>query len=212
MSTIDDLFALIKILRTRCPWDIKQTPLSMCTYLLNETYELIDAIENKNSIPDIKEELGDVIFQLFFIASLYEEKGIFSFAEALTEVKEKMVRRHPHIFTDRKINDLEELYVVWDDIKQKEKPGKILDDIPINLPALLKAQKTGKKHSKAYPETSYGNLENLDVLYKKTLTTESPEAYGEFLMALALWGVDKGLEAESLLRQAIDRFQKEAPQ
>ncbi len=143
-TAVDRLLAVIDRLRGEdgCPWDRKQTPRSMTVYLVEEVYELIDAIEN--GIPaDVCEELGDVLFQVLFIAAIYRERGDFTLDDVADIAVDKMVRRHPHVFGDKPAETVEDVKRRWHQIKLKEKEGKTavstMDSVPRGLPALLRA-------------------------------------------------------------------------
>ena len=140
----DALIKLIERLRGKngCPWDKKQTPQTMSVYLLEEIYELVDAIESGNP-DDVCEELGDVLFQIFFIARLFQEMGHFDIEDVVRLNTEKMIRRHPHVFGDERVESAHEVKKLWHDIKIKEKnhsqKKSILDSVPVKLPALMRA-------------------------------------------------------------------------
>lgn len=172
-EAFNSFFQIIKTLRGEggCPWDIEQTPNSMKEYLLEETYEVIDAIEtseqmeaeetlqkntNKESIKEhIKEELGDVLLNTVMISYMYEQMGLFSFYDVLTFVCEKLIRRHPHVFGNENEKNTKlspnEVLTQWEKIKvEKEEMHKnpsILDDIPFSSP-LLKTLKLKKRVAK----------------------------------------------------------------
>ena len=121
----DDLLSLIKTLRGEngCPWDRKQTPRSMITQLLEETYELMDAIAEEE--PEaVCEELGDVLFHIFFLACLYEEKAAFNIETVAAGITRKMIRRHPHVFGDSVVQTAEEVKEQWQRIKNEENKAK----------------------------------------------------------------------------------------
>ncbi|OQY12021.1 MAG: nucleoside triphosphate pyrophosphohydrolase [Desulfobacteraceae bacterium 4572_19] len=182
---VDDLVKVIKVLRGEdgCPWDQKQDPKSIMACLLDESYELADAIGAGD--PDhICEELGDVLFQLLFLVELFCEKGAFNMEKVLAVVKEKMIRRHPHIFAGKKVGTIEELYKQWEKIKLEEKGGKkdisILDSIPKGLPALLRAYKVSNKVGRAGFDWN-----NISEVMKKV-----EEEWAEFNVALSLKNTD----------------------
>lgn len=134
-----------------CPWDRKQTFDSIKSYLLEETYEVMDAIDNQDW-KGLEEELGDLLLQPVFFAEMAEEEGRFSIADSLDRINQKLIRRHPHVFADAQAETPEEVKVRWDEIKELEKADQgrkpaesILDGIPRNLPALAEAEKIGKK-------------------------------------------------------------------
>lgn len=133
-----------------CPWDIEQTHESLRRYLIEEVYEVIEAIENEDA-PLLCEELGDLLLQIVFHARVAEECGEFSMQDVIDGVTEKMIRRHPHVFGDITVNDAGEVLVNWDAIKAQEKVGKrtgTLDGVSPGLPALMAAFKLQKKASK----------------------------------------------------------------
>ncbi|MDP2854248.1 MAG: nucleoside triphosphate pyrophosphohydrolase [Smithellaceae bacterium] len=144
---LQELIALIKKLRAPdgCPWDQKQTKQDVGKYLLDESYEVLDALAENNP-RHIQEELGDLLFQILFITEIASESGEFSLAEVMTAIKEKMIRRHPHVFGDVKVNSVRDVKDNWQEIKKQERGGKALEDnlfgnIPRSLPALKRAQK-----------------------------------------------------------------------
>lgn len=153
-STIHDLIKLIESLRgpDGCPWDKKQTPQSLVIFLIEEIYELADAIRSEN--PDeISEELGDVLFHVFFLARMFQERGEFSIQDVAGLITQKMIRRHPHVFGTQRIDNSDDVAQNWHKIKQSEKinAGKdsILDSVPTQLPALLRSYMIADRTSKA---------------------------------------------------------------
>ena len=147
------LLKIIKRLRSKdgCLWDRKQKKEDMAKYILEETYELIDAI-NSGSSDAIKEEMGDLLFQVFFLASISEEAGEFKVADIMKDVAEKMIRRHPHVFGNTEVKDIDEIKNNWEDIKnniekRNENARGLFDNIPRSMPALKRAQKVTEKAS-----------------------------------------------------------------
>lgn len=158
MYDIDDLIRVMERLRdpeTGCPWDIKQDFKSIVPSTLEECYELAHAIEQED-FHHVGEELGDVLFQVIFYAQLGREQGLFSFAEIVNTLVEKLVRRHPHVFAGGEIEavvegstSVEEVNANWEAIKSAERGAReqhgVLDDVPVALPALPRAQKLQKR-------------------------------------------------------------------
>ncbi len=146
----DTLIKLIETLRGEkgCPWDKKQTPNSIAVYLIEEIYELVDAITSNNP-EKICEELGDVLFQIFFVAGLYQESGLFDIRDVARLNTEKMIRRHPHVFGDEKAETTEKIRERWHEIKMKEKNrihrASLLDTVPSRLPALMRAYRISER-------------------------------------------------------------------
>ncbi len=151
---IDAILELIETLRGEngCPWDRKQTPRTIADYLIEETYELLDAIESDNP-EGVCEELGDVLFHILFLASLFREMGHFNVKEIIEQNLEKMTRRHPHVFDQDQAISLEEIRERWHKIKLQEKNQSpeisILESVPSRLPALMRAFRISERASKA---------------------------------------------------------------
>ena len=151
------VFRLVEImarLRARdggCPWDVEQTFATVAPYTIEEAYEVADAIE-RGDLADLKDELGDLLFQVIFHARMAEEQGAFDFAGVAAAVNDKMVRRHPHVFGDVTHKDLAEQTRAWEQIKAGERAAKrrtqaasLLDDVPVGLPALTRALKLSQR-------------------------------------------------------------------
>ncbi len=147
-----NLVQIMDILRSErgCPWDKAQTLKDLKSYVLEEAYELIEAIDEEK-IENIKEELGDLLFQVIFIAKLFQEKRQFDIFEVAKTIKEKLIRRHPHVFSFVKADTPSEVLYNWEIIKKNEKQEEeksqkhFLDSIPENLPALMQSNKIGIK-------------------------------------------------------------------
>jgi tetrapyrrole methylase family protein/MazG family protein len=146
--TWDDLVEIMARLRRSCPWDREQTHMSLVRYLIEETFEVVEAIES-GSEEDICEELGDLLFQVVFHAQLGTERGKFSVADVIDSLSNKMVRRHPHVFGDVAVADVDAVWANWEKLKALEKTGQgrssKLDGIPESLGALARGQKMQEK-------------------------------------------------------------------
>lgn len=157
--TINDLLYLMQRLRdpkTGCPWDITQTYETIAPSTLEEAYEVVDAIE-KNDFGHLKEELGDLLFQVIFYSQIGKEENRFDFAEVVSMLVEKLIRRHPHVFPEGTLQSQvkdrhslpDEIKNRWEAIKQEERAAKgvkgVLGDVPLNLPALSRAAKLQKR-------------------------------------------------------------------
>ncbi|MCP3932170.1 MAG: nucleoside triphosphate pyrophosphohydrolase [Bacteroidetes bacterium] len=151
MGTIDTLFTIIQTLRSEngCEWDKKQTPETMWKCLAEEVYELEEAIV-KQDVKNIREEIGDVLFQLVFILEIFQERKAFTLSDVIGDVAKKMIRRHPHVYEDARELTEKELNQQWDSIKAREdkgsdlKPTSILDSVPKGMPSLIRALKVSK--------------------------------------------------------------------
>ena len=150
-NIITSLQSLIEVLRAKCPWDRKQSPETVIVYLIEEVYELLDAISSDRH-EHIMEELGDVLFQVLFIALLYHEKQAFDLGDVVRKNMEKMIRRHPHVFGEEKAETPEKVKENWDIIKAAEKggrPASLIDSVPAGIPALHRAYMISDKVGRA---------------------------------------------------------------
>ncbi|MGH7748641.1 MAG: nucleoside triphosphate pyrophosphohydrolase, partial [Candidatus Dormibacteria bacterium] len=146
--SFDDLVEIMARLRSSCPWDREQTHRSLIPYLIEESYEVVDAIEIDNEV-DLCEELGDLLLQIVFHSQLATERGKFSIADVIDGLSNKMVRRHPHVFADQDVRSIAEVWQNWEALKSQEATGQRreskLDGIPKGLGALQRGQKMQEK-------------------------------------------------------------------
>jgi tetrapyrrole methylase family protein/MazG family protein len=170
-NALKRLYLLVKTLRGEdgCPWDKKQTPESVGIYLIEEAFELVDAIESGNP-EQIREELGDVLFHIVFIARMFEEREEFDLSGVARTIAEKMIRRHPHVFGDKEVNSSAEVVQNWHKIKLDEKKAlknqSLLDSVPPKLPALIRAYRVSDRVAKSgfeWTETT-GNQKDKELL------------------------------------------------
>src|SRR5687767_12622489 len=150
-TSLAELLRIMARLRDRergCPWDLEQTFATIAPYTIEEAYEVADAIE-RNDLRELKDELGDLLFQVVFHARMAEEAGAFAFADVARAICDKMLRRHPHVFAGQKVAGSTEQTKRWEEIKREERAaassGGVLDDVPVGLPALTRAAKLGKR-------------------------------------------------------------------
>jgi ATP diphosphatase len=152
-ATVDTLLDIMVRLRdpqTGCPWDLEQDFRSIAPYTLEEAYEVVDAIERDDSAA-LQDELGDLLFQVVYHAQMAQERGWFDFNDVVSDICEKMVRRHPHVFADEVIEDALAQTRAWERHKDRErgKQQSALDGVPLPLPALTRAYKLQKRASRA---------------------------------------------------------------
>ncbi|MEE9536470.1 MAG: nucleoside triphosphate pyrophosphohydrolase [Desulfobacterales bacterium] len=163
-DSVKTLVALVESLRGEhgCPWDKKQTPRTMLIYLIEEMYELADAIES-NRAEEVQEELGDVLFHIIFITRLFQEAGNFSIYDVARDITEKMIRRHPHVFGTVRVDNTDEVRQNWHKIKQDEKKKgskkSVTDSVPKKLPALMRSYQICERTARS--GFDWGDSENL---------------------------------------------------
>lgn len=150
--SFDELVALMKMLRgpNGCPWDRKQTLATLKPFIVEESYEVVDAID-RNDRRALAEELGDFLLQAVFVAEIAREEGSFDIDDVITAIHDKLVRRHPHVFGDVQAKDAEQVLVNWEKLKNEERKAEnksVLAGVPQSLPALLKASRLTEKASR----------------------------------------------------------------
>ncbi len=227
ITHIASLIRLIKTLRGEngCPWDRKQTPDSLAVYLVEEVYELVDAILSGEPAA-VCEELGDVLFQVLFTARLFEESGEFDIEDAARMINEKMVRRHPHVFGEEQADNAGAVRKRWQEIKQMEstRSGKtsLLNSIPVGLPALLRAYRISERA--AGTGFDWNNVrgvmdkaeEEWSEFCQEMAETGSPSGdkdrlsmeFGDVLFTLVNVARLAGIHPETSLAQSIRKFEK----
>lgn len=144
LEAFERLITIIGELRTKCPWDRKQTIESLRYLTIEETYELSDAILD-NDLEEVKNELGDLIMHVVFYAQIGFEREAFSITDVLNGVSDKLVHRHPHVYGDVDVNDAEEVKRNWEQLKLKEGKKSVLEGVPKSLPAMVKANRMQEK-------------------------------------------------------------------
>ncbi|WLR50912.1 nucleoside triphosphate pyrophosphohydrolase [Bacillus tianshenii] len=202
-----------------CPWDRKQTHESLKKYLVEETYEVLDAIDEQDD-EHLAEELGDVLLQVMLHAQIGEDEGYFSIDDVIYTLTEKMIRRHPHVFAEANVEDAEQVVQNWEAIKKDEKgetdTGSILSGIPSHLPSLYRAYELQKKASKVgfdwqEAEPMWAKVtEEIDEL-KEALTlnhvAEAQAEFGDIIFALVNLARHYKLDPEEALRATNRKFQ-----
>ena len=230
MESIEQLIEIMQSLRdpdNGCPWDLEQNFQSLIPYTIEEAYEVADAIE-QNNLEDIKGELGDLLFQIVFYSQLAKEQNAFDFNDVAQAISEKLIRRHPHVFSDVKIKSSKEQTTEWEKIKQQEREKKsiknaselsILDDVSRTLPSLMRSEKLQKRAATEgfdWPDIS-GVLikvheelgEVQQELASQTQDKEKiEEEIGDLFFSCINLSRHAGLDAEQCVRKANLKFER----
>ena len=213
--TFEDLKEIMKELRQKCPWDRKQTHESLKKYLLEEAYEVIDAIERKDW-QALKEELGDLLLQPIFHARIAEEEGKFNIDDVVDHLCKKLIERHPHVFGEEKAQSAEEVLKNWE--KRKiEKRSSVLEGVPKAMPALMRAEKLQKKASKV--GFDWSDISQVEEKVKEEWNEfwqalkegdreKIEHEFGDLLFALVNLARFLKIDPEEALQKANERFIK----
>ena len=198
-----------------CPWDRKQTPESLKQYIVEEAYEVLDAIDQKSD-GALCEELGDLLLQVLLQSDIAEEAGTFSLKEVMEGLSNKLIRRHPHVFGDAAVKDADEVISNWEKIKQTEKKGRgLFDGLPMHLPALQTAGRMGEKAGRL--GFDWSDVPSVRAKVDEELA-EADEAaaqgdkaavaaeIGDLLFSVAQWARHLKIEPEEALRGSCNRF------
>lgn len=213
-----DVMARLRDPDRGCPWDVEQTFATIAPYTVEEAYEVADAIE-RGDLKDLKEELGDLLFQVVFHSRMAEELKVFAFDDVVDAVAEKLIRRHPHVFGDAGFRTAEEQTLAWEEIKAEERAGKaktgVLDDVPAGLPALTRAVKLTKRAGRVgfdWPSTREvfdklrEELAELEVEIEAGDAAKTREELGDLLFVVANLARKLDVEPEDALRAANAKF------
>lgn len=215
MTSFQQLLDIVKKLRgpDGCPWDKEQTHESLTPYAIEEAYELEEAIQNKD-IANIKEELGDLLFQTVLHCEIASQEGSFDIDEVIQILNHKMTTRHPHVFSNVKVENSKEVLKNWEDIKAQEKPKDVFE-IPQSFPALLRAHKIGKRTKRLdfdWDTTEEVILKlkeellELEMAIKNKDQQNIEEEMGDLLFTSAQLARHLDLDAEKTLRLANTKF------
>lgn len=229
LTALLQLMARLRDPQSGCPWDLKQSFATIAPYTIEEAYEVADAIEGGDPVK-LRDELGDLLFQVVFHAQMAQERGWFDFAQVADSIHDKLVRRHPHVFGGERVADEKVLSRNWEEHKARERAASgaevsVLADVPRGLPALVRAAKLGKRAGRVgfdWPD-AHGvrdkvleELREVDAAIASSGPANAPavvepavvEEMGDLLFALANWSRHMRFDAEEALRAANSKFER----
>ena len=216
MNEFDELVDIVKKLREECPWDMEQTHESLSRHLIEEAYELLDALasiqDEDSNYAQVKDELGDLLLQILLHSKIAEENNHFAIVDVIDSLKSKLIERHPHVFGDVKLDSAEEVEKQWETIKQKDSSLSIFDDINSKLPSITRAFKTQRKAKKLnltyanYDEALEDLLSEVKELEEAVELKDKKSEIGDVLFSII--NVCRYLEAdpEIQLNKSTQRF------
>jgi nucleoside triphosphate diphosphatase len=204
-----------------CPWDREQTPTSLKPYLVEETYEVLEAIESGEPDP-LREELGDLLLQVVFHAEIAAERGDFAIVDVLARLIDKLVSRHPHVFGDTSVETPRQALAQWEAIKQREaaahgRPRSVIDGVPRALPALIRAQRVQGKAARVnfdWPDARAAWAKVEEEVQEATAALAEgqrdrfQEELGDLLFSLVNVARLSAIDAEDTLQRAIEKFRR----
>lgn len=217
-----DFYAVVGQLRRDCPWDREQTHESVKHLMIEETYEAVEAIDNKDW-SELSKELGDVFLHVLFHSDIAKSGSGFTLLDVMQQETEKLIRRHPHVFGDVEVNDVNEVLENWEQIKQKERKGEVekrsvLAGVPKQLPALLRAYRIQEKVAAVGFDFEDGNeswgkveeelQEFKEIAAQDVPTEEKEKELGDLIFALTNFVRYHGLQPENALRLTNDKFEQ----
>ena len=218
MNSFDDLVEVMRLLRSDrgCPWDREQSHESLKPYMVEETYEVLDAIDRGDD-GELLEELGDLLLQIVFHAQLAAEEGRFSMEDVARVIVQKLKRRHPHVFGEVQVDDSLQVLKNWEQIKRDEGKNSVLDGVPRGLPALLKARRVQDKVKRVgfdWDDPS-GALEKvreelgeMETAIGKADREGIEEEFGDILFSLVNVSRFLDIDAEESLQQTVEKFSR----
>ena len=212
--SIEDLLDVMSELRNKCPWDQKQTFDTLKKLTIEETYELVDAIDKKK-YDDIKDELGDLLLHIIFYSKIASENKKFNFNDVLNSLIEKLIYRHPHIYGDIKVSSIDEVKKNWERLKVKDKNKGILSGVPNHLPSLIKAHRVQDKVASigfdfpSVKDTVDKIKEEFEEFNSALLSqnkSEIEEEFGDILFSLINYSRHIGIDSDESLKKSIQKF------
>ncbi|MEL6568763.1 MAG: nucleoside triphosphate pyrophosphohydrolase [Pseudomonadota bacterium] len=216
-----EIMAALRTPSTGCPWDLEQSFETIAPYTIEEAYEVADAIQ-RSDMDDLRDELGDLLFQVVFHSQMASEKGAFTATAVANAIADKMVRRHPHVFEQPDNRDADGQTVAWEEMKAAErakrgKDGSVLDDVALALPALMRAEKLQKRAARvgfdwATPEPIFEKLEEEVGEVKAAIASKDEDAVedeiGDLLFVCANLARRLKTDPEVALRRANSKFER----
>ena len=205
---------ITKRLRRECPWDKQQTHASIRHSLIEETYEVVEAID-ANDINELKKELGDILLHVVFHANIAEEKNEFTLQDVINHISQKLIFRHPHIFGDVKVDSVDGIKENWEKLKFKEGRTSVMDGVPKELPALLRAHRLTDKAAHVgfdweKKEDAWKKVDEeigeLHLAIESGKSEEIESEFGDLLFALVNYARFIEVNPENALRSTVDKF------
>jgi ATP diphosphatase len=217
IQTFTDIMARLRNPDGGCPWDLEQSFASIAQYTIEEAYEVTDAIERQD-YGDLKDELGDLLLQIVFHSQMAAEQNLFNFSDVVDAICDKMIRRHPHVFGEKTVAGPGAVATNWETIKadereQKAANGSALSGVARALPALVRAQKIGKRAARVgfdWPDISGATAklhEEIDELKYAKSDTERFEEFGDLLFAAVNMARHLNIDAEAALKAGTTKFE-----
>ncbi|MCB0557401.1 MAG: nucleoside triphosphate pyrophosphohydrolase [Lewinellaceae bacterium] len=211
------LLTIMDELREQCPWDRKQTFQSLRNLTIEETYELADAILDED-LDGIKEEIGDLLLHMVFYARIGDEKGAFDIADALNDICDKLIKRHPHIYGDVTVKGEEDVKKNWEQLKLREGKKSVLSGVPRSLPAMVKAYRMQDKTKQVgfeweNSEQVWAKVEEELAEFREAMDQELPfekreEEFGDVLFSLINYARFQNIDPETALERVNQKFKK----
>lgn len=214
--TFDELLAIMRRLRKECPWDREQTNDSIKGHTIEEAYEVVEAIDHGND-HDLRHELGDLLLHVVFHSQIAQDEGRFTIDDVLQAIIDKLIRRHPHIFSDTKVENTGDVLRNWEQIKMDEGRESVIDGVPRSLPALLKAHRMQDKASKIGFDWEHRDdvwkkvqeeLEELRDAVERRDGSDMEEEVGDLLFSIVNFSRFIKVNPEDALRRTIDKFDR----
>lgn len=217
LKAFERLLTIMDELRAQCPWDRKQTMESLRNLTIEETYELADAILNQD-LPEIKEELGDIMLHMVFYAKIADEQKAFNIEDVLHGICDKLVRRHPHIYGDIKVDNEEQVKENWEKLKLKEGKKSVLSGVPNSLPAMIKAQRMQEKTAQVgfeweNKEQVWDKVEEEIQEFREVCKggedfEKKEEEFGDIIFSLINYARFEGIDPETALEKINRKFKR----